>query len=174
MTNELSPALEAQRSVRQVLASLEPKQLAYVEARLRGSVPVVAARLAGYANPDEKAGELEASHLIRTAMTLKRRIEQYEDGITRADVLNWLQEAKDLAANSMEITAAAREVAKIIGANAPVKVEHGGTVKVTQEQIQKLSDEDLAKMAAIDAEFERVPDAESGIAVNQPQGEVHE
>lgn len=145
--------LADQKSLHYLLESIGPKGRLYVEARCRGSVPVVAARMAGFSDPDAKAEELERSDMVRTAIEYAIRAQLHELRITRNDVINGFLDAVRLAESSFEVTAAWREIGKVIGAYAPQKVEISGSVALAKEKLEKLPDEELAKLAAIDAEF---------------------
>lgn len=152
-----------------LLACLDPKQQIYVESRSKGSVPVAAARMAGFKDPDEAALRLEKDLTVRTAIEHGLRVASHAASITRTEVINMLKDAFHLASTSAEMTAAAREIGKIIGAYAPTRVETTHNVKVTQEQIKDMSDEDLSKLA-IDGEFSVVPEEGADAPVPQETG----
>ena len=158
--NPLTKPLADAKSYNYLMAALEPRQRTYVDARCQGSVPVVAARIAGYADPDAMAETLEKDLTVRTALEYAIRKLAHEVNVTRNDVVNMMQDAFRVAATSGEMTAAAREIGKIIGAYAPVEIHTRSDVRITQEKIQGMSDEELARMAAIDGTAERVDDGE--------------
>lgn len=155
-----SPAVVARKSLHYLLESLAPKERLYVEARVRGSVPVVAARLAGYADPDEAARELESREMVRAAVEYGIRVAAYELKITRDDVVNGLLDAIRSASTAGEQIAGWKEIGKLLGHYAPTKSEVSVEHKAGKEAVKKLSDEQLAKMAAVDAEFVRLEDDE--------------
>jgi hypothetical protein len=157
---ELSKPLADLKSYNYLMAGLESRQRIYVEARTNGSVPVVAARMAGYADPDAMAETLEKDLTVRTALEYSIRKLAHEVNVTRNDVINMMQDAFRVAATSGEMTAAAREIGKIIGAYAPIQIHTKSDVRVTQEKLREMTDEELARMAAIDGTAERVDDGE--------------
>lgn len=157
-----TPAVAAQKSLRYLLESLNPKERLYVEARANGSVPVAAARIAGYADPDEEAGRLEKNQMVRQALEYSLRVMAHEQVFTRRDVINGILDAIHVAATAGEKITGYKEIAKIEGHYAPTKVKVEGEIKHTKEAVEKLSDEELAQMAAIDVEFVRLEDEGGG------------
>jgi len=149
-----------QKSFFYLMESLGPKDRLYVEARARGSMPVVAARLAGFSDPDAKSEDLEKNPMVRTAIEYAIRTAIHELRLTRSDVINGLLDAVRAAQSSGDLTMAWREIGKLIGAYAPQKIEHSGEIKITKEQINALPDEELAKMAALPGEFVELQDEE--------------
>jgi len=148
------------KSWRYLMAALEPKQQLYVELRTQGSTPVVAASMAGYADPDATAARLEKDLTVRTAIEYSLRKLSHETQVTRNDVINMFQDAFRVASTSGEMTMAAREIGKIIGAYAPIQIETKSHVHITKEKIAGMSDEELARMAAIEGESTRIEDGE--------------
>lgn len=139
-----------------LMAALDEKQKLYVESRALGSMPVAAARVAGYADPDRAGTSLEADTTVRMAVEVATRLKSREHKITRDTVLQWLQDAYLAASTSTEMVGAAREIAKLLGLYEPQTINVNKTLTLRQEQITQLSDRDLAELAggAIDGEFE--------------------
>lgn len=153
MSTALDVPSTTDKSLRVVLDSLAPKQQLYVSARVQGSMPVVAARLAGYVNPDEAAAELEQDAIVRTAIEYMIRADAHSRKVTRQDVVNGIKDAINIAGTAGEQIAGWREIARIEGHYAPTKVQVGGEVKHIQEQVAGMTDAELAKAAAEDVEF---------------------
>ena len=155
-----SPALVARTSLQHLLESLNPKERLYVQARAQGSVPAAAARVAGYVDPDTKAGELEQNTMVRTAIEYVLRVQAHEQVFTKRDVVNGIHDAIHVAGTAGEKISGWKEIGKIEGHYAPTKVKVEGEIRHTKEAVQKLSDEELAQMAAIEGEFVRLDDSE--------------
>lgn len=146
-----SPVLNAQRLKYYSSQGLSTKEVLYCDNRLSGSPPAVAARMAGLPNPDEESKRLEKSATVRKYMEASIQVETHNRGITRDDVLAGLMDATNMASTATELVAAWREIGKIIGAYEPKKVD----VNITDtRQLQEQSDEDLARLAAIDGEYQ--------------------
>lgn len=145
----MSNILTTQKNLRYLQEALTAQEQIYVEARARGSLPVAAARVAGFKGPDTAAKALEAREDVRLAVEYTIRHDLHKAHYTRSDVIRGFEDAFRAATTSMEMTAAMREIAKIEGHYAPQKAEL--TVRV--EDLAGASDEDLARMAAIDGEF---------------------
>lgn len=151
----MGTALIDLRNLQFVLKTLTAKEQLYLEARLNGSTPVAAARVAGYANPDEKASQLERDDRIATAMTYSLKVQRNQHEWTYDDVMSGFQDAYHNAASATEQVMVLREVSKIRGFYAATKHE----IDVTQkEQLERLDDDKLAEMAAIDADFVELED----------------
>jgi len=116
----------------------------------QGMTVKAAARYAGY--PLAKAVELfQRDDIAETVYTLRQKIEEsLGDVITRDFVGEMILAAHKKAVSATEELAAARDLAKLYGLNAPEK-----TVQVVHhlqriEQLEGLSDSELARLAAID------------------------
>lgn len=144
------------KSLAFLLESLDAKQKLYVDARVNGSVPVIAARVAGYGSPDHAAMELEADPQIRMTLELSVRMKARQTTITREDVVGWMLDAMRNASTSTEQLNAAKEIGKILGHYEPTKIDINKTVTLKKEQISQMGDEDLLKLAkdALDADYE--------------------
>jgi hypothetical protein len=82
------------------------------------------------------------------------RVEARKLSITREDVLAGLMDAVNMAATSAELTGAWREIGKVIGAYAPTEVKVSKRISVVREQVAQMTDEELAKLGAIEGEYE--------------------
>lgn len=151
----MGTALIDQKNLHFVLQMLEPKEQIYLEARLNGSPPVAAARVAGYKEPEFQAQRLESDERMHTAIKYSLRVRVNELQFTRDDVIRGLYEAVQNAATATEQVMAWREIAKILGHYAPTKHQFDIAKK---EQLERLGDEELAEMAAIDADFVELKD----------------
>lgn len=129
--------------------ALGPKERRYCEARMSGAVPVQAARMAGL--DSDQAIEIERKPAVAQALRSTQKLQQYERKLSRDDVLNGLLDATHMASTATELVAAWREIGKVIGAYEPEKKEI--TVR-DQRQIQEMSDDDLARLASIEGEYE--------------------
>ena len=137
------------------LADLTDKQRLYVQARLEGSSPELAARRAGSEVPKKDWRLYEIHPKVQAALQKGREISMQQCGVTRERVSEMLQEAYRNAATAMEQIAAAKELGKLWGVYeaAKVQVEHRlGNVKSEQE-LRALSVADLEALTAIEGEF---------------------
>lgn len=159
-----SPLLTAQRSKSAALSTLSEAEQTYVEARINGSAPVVAARIAGMDPPDERAMALERDERVKQAVAAAVKVATLEKTLTREDVLAGLMDAVNMAATATEMVAAWREVGKVIGAYEPQKIDMTIT---TRQQMEQMDDDDLLRAAAIEGEFELVEFTEADDSQSQ-------
>lgn len=156
----------------QVLLTLTKQQRLFVEARLTGLNIHQAGIAAGVAVAEVNAYRLEKHPGVRAALTAASRMATEKMDLTRDDVLRGLQDAVVAAATSAELTAAWREIGKVIGAYEPEKHEHILRLEdLTLERLQSLPASELAKMAEgnlftiqrdddpLDAEYEVLQDS---------------
>jgi len=138
-----------------VTGELTPKQRLYVEARALGSVPVVAARIAGFKKADMAAVELEADSMVRQALDMQVRVKARERAITREVVLDWMMDAMRNASTSSEQLAAAREIGKMLGFYEPAKVQVNTTIEVRKQELMTKSADELLALAgdSIEGQF---------------------
>lgn len=111
-----------------------------------------AARIAGYSSPSQ-AYAVEKSESVRQALALARSELSTATQIKRADVIEMLMEAYDVAklmAESSSMTAAAREIGKMLGFYEPetIKVELTGAQAGMQHRLRAMSDEELLRIAS--------------------------
>jgi hypothetical protein len=149
----MSQALADQRSYDYLIASLNPKERLYVAARAQGATPVQAAVNAGYAEPGKSADRNEQNLTVRTALEYSLKLAARQARVTRDDVIAGFMDAVRMAGSSAELTQAWREIGKMIGAYEPQRIKVDHTHTITMEQIAALNDDELAELAAIDAEF---------------------
>lgn len=149
----MSQALADQRSYDYLLGSLNPKERLYVAARAQGATPVQAAINAGYAEPTKSADRNEQNLTVRTAVEYSLKLAARQAQVTRDDVIAGFMDAVRMASSSAELTQAWREIGKMIGAYEPQRIKVDHTHTITMEQIAALNDNELAELAAIDAEF---------------------
>lgn len=144
------------------LNDLAEKQQRYVLARVRGFNIRQSAKLAGYTDIDSAGYHLEKHPRIRLVLDAMTKAASNELQLERKDVLDGLMDAVRMAATSTELAGAWREIAKVIGAYEPIKVEHSHR-NVTMEKLAAMSDADLAALAddpnyaVIEGEFAPVP-----------------
>lgn len=155
MTEPLPENLHAERSAAIAWQEMDPAMQTYVEARLAGTPPQPAARLAGYDNPAVRHWELEQDPRVLQYLRAAATARAHRQSVTRQDVLDGLMDATRMAATATELVSAWREIGKLIGAYEPQKYE----VTVNDKrQLQEMSDEQLQQLAAIDGDFEVVSD----------------
>jgi len=151
--NNATSSLSALKTYSFLMEGLGVKERLYVEARAMGSVPVVAARSAGFSESDAKIYRLETDPAIRMAVESAIRIHVHDRTVTRDDVRSGLLDAVRMSANSTELRAAWRELGLLEGHYEPKKVEVKGSMEEIQRAILGSSDDDLAKLAALPGEF---------------------
>jgi hypothetical protein len=140
------------------------KQDAYIEARLDGKSKVESAKIAGYSLNGE--AQIEKSADVRAALQQARTELSSATQIKRADVIEMLKEAYDmakLAAEPAAMTGAAKEIGKMLGFYEPetIKIEHGRSTNSIQRKLMTMSDEELMEIAegtakVIDGDFQRL------------------
>lgn len=148
-----SPIIRQAKRKDTALEQLSSGEVTYVESRLMGNPPVVAARMAGLRNPENEAKRLEKDVRVRDALEASVKMNVYERKLTRDDVLAGLMDAVNMASTATELVSAWREVGKVIGAYEPQKVD---VTHRNQEQMREMSDNELAELAAIEGEYELV------------------
>ena len=148
--HQRSAILQQSRRVASATEILSSKELLYVESRMAGSPPVVAARMAGYEDPDAKAPDLESDARIRQALEELIRFQTAERKLTRDDVLSGFLDATRMAQTATELTGAWREIGRVIGAYEPQKLD----VNVnSMDRLKESSDEELLELAALEGEY---------------------
>lgn len=132
----------------QAIADLTKQQRLFVEARLSGLNIHQAGIAAGVKVPDVNSYRLERHPGVRAALDAASRMSTEKMDLRRDDVLRGLQDAVTAAATSAELTAAWREIGKVIGAYEPERHEHILKLEdLTIERLQTLPTAELAKMA---------------------------
>ncbi len=140
------------------------KQDAYIEARLDGKNKLQAAKEAGY--NVNGVSVIEKSADVRAALEQARSELSSAAQIKRADVLDMLKEAYDmakLAAEPSSMVSAAKEIGKMLGLYEPevIKLETMRSAGTVQRKLMTMSDEELMEIAegsakVVDGEFQRL------------------
>jgi len=140
------------------------KQDKYIEARLDGKNKLQAATEAGY-NVNGVA-LIEKSEDVRAALAEARSELSSATQMKRADVIEMLKEAYDmakLAAEPSSMVSAAKEIGKMIGCYEPetIRIETTRSASNVQRKLMTMSDEELADIAngsatVVDGEFQRL------------------
>jgi phage terminase small subunit len=112
---------------------LSPMQAAFVRLVLEGHTQSQAYRLAGYAPTDTrqtsiKSSQLAATPRIKQALADGRKALADEDVLTRKVMLHALakivtRKGRDAKATSRDVTGAIAQASKMLGCDAPTKVE---------------------------------------------------
>lgn len=158
MANQKQPRKKRGESV------VTEKQDKYIEARLDGKSKAEAAREAGY-NVNGVA-QIEKSADVRAALEQARSELSSVTQIKRAEVIEMLKEAYDmakLAAEPSSMVSAAKEIGKMLGYYEPetIKIETQRGSGTVQRKLMTMSDEELLELAegnvkVIDGEFQRL------------------
>jgi hypothetical protein len=143
---------------------LTEKQDVYVEARMDGASKTQAAKIAGY--KPGASGVVEKSDDVRAALLHARSELSSATQIKRADVLEMLTEAYDmakLAAEPASMIGAAREIGKMLGFYEPevIKLQVSSDQAKLQRKFEVMTDEQLLEIAegkalVVEGEFKRV------------------
>jgi hypothetical protein len=151
----LSPVYSAEQQLRVITESLTTRERTYADARMAGTPPVAAGRVAGLKNPESDSQRLESDDRLRTYLQMAMKYQVTQANITRDDVLNGLMEALPYCTSATEIVKVWTEVGKIIGAYAPKKVDVNQTVN-DPSKLRRMSEEELLEQAGdiVDADYE--------------------
>ena len=134
-----------------MLAALTDLQRGYTEARLHGLAPLEAAKAAGLSHPSIQYHAYEKHPKIAPiiSMATSASMERYQ--LSRDDVVSGFMDAVNAAGSSTELTAAWREIGKMLGHYAPEMHEHRVSVEnMTLNKLETMSDRDLAELAEMD------------------------
>ncbi len=141
---------------------LSPKERIYCENRLSGMSKVASATAAGFASAKKMAYEIETRPHVMEALVAATQIFAEEVGFTRREAHDMLMSAFRNADTAMEQISAVRELIKLHGIAAPVKVEveHTHTHEMLLENMPLKELMQLANMKGItlEGDFERVAD----------------
>lgn len=158
MANQKQPRKKRGESV------VTEKQDKYIEARLDGKSKRQAAIDAGY-NVNGVA-VIEKSADVRAALEQARSELSTATQIKRADVIEMLKEAYDmakLAAEPSSMVSAAKEIGKMLGFYEPetIRIETQRNAGTVQRKLMTMTDEELMEIAegtakVIDGEFQRL------------------
>jgi hypothetical protein len=140
------------------------KQDKYIEARLDGKNKRQASIEAGY--NVSGISVIEKSADVRAALESARAELSSAAQIKRADVIEMLKEAYDmakLAAEPASMVSAAKEIGKMLGFYEPetIRIESARSANSVQRKLMTMSDEELAEIAegtatVVDGEFQRL------------------
>lgn len=137
---------------------LTDQQKAFVKHVLQGKGPVIAARMAGYAQPEAQGPVILKSPKVQQAIqSLYRKHEKAAD-MDRKKVLDGFLDAIDMAkiqADAGTMVAGWREIGRLCGYYAPEvkKIEVSISAKRVMDQLETLSDDDLLKMVEESAQI---------------------
>lgn len=156
---DLAPALQG----------LSEKQRLYVQARLTGMTPIVAARTVGARVPEKSWRVLEHNPAVRKALEQGRELSAKETGVTRKQISDMLVDAYRSATNAGEMVMAARELGKLHGLYEAQKIDVNHKLErvKTEHELRALTVEELEQLVSkapddfIDAEYAEVPRLES-------------
>ena len=158
MANQKQPRKKRGESV------VTEKQDKYVEARLDGKSKRQAAIDAGYSV--NNVAQIEKSADVRAALEQARSELSTATQIKRADVIEMLKEAYDmakLAAEPSSMVSAAKEIGKMLGFYEPetIRIETQRNAGTVQRKLMTMTDEELMEIAegtakVIDGEFQRL------------------
>lgn len=138
---------------------LTEMQAVFVDKVLEGVDGPRAAAAAGYAHPTAQASMVYKTQAVRDALAQARSELSSAAQITRADIIDGIMEAINMARLSADPATMVKgwtEVGKILGHYAPEvkRVEITDSQKRLQSKFEVMSDEDLIKV--IEGEAERV------------------
>lgn len=133
---------------------LLPDEQIYLQARLAGSAPVVAARVAGASSPTEYARRLEADEKYKTALQVALRVNAHRQAITKEDVIDGMMDAVRMSASAFELVSAWREIGKLVHA-----YDHPKKTPTDGVDLEHMTDLELASLGAIEGEFVEFTDA---------------
>jgi len=133
------------------LAALTSQQRLYAEGRLHGLSPPEAAKAAGMAHPTIQCYAYEKHPKIAPLLKLMNSASIQKYNLTRDDVIAGFLDAVSAAGSSTELTAAWREIGKMLGHYEPERVEHTLTVdNMTVNKLETMTEKELLKMSEMD------------------------
>lgn len=139
------------KNVETMLEGLTDMQRGYAEARLHGLSPLDSAKAAGFSHPSIQCHAYEKHPKIAPIinMATSASLERYQ--LSRDDVVSGFMDAVNAAGSSTELTAAWREIGRMLGHYAPEQHEHKVSVEnMTLNKLETMSDRDLAELAEMD------------------------
>lgn len=133
------------------LQFLTDQQRLFVEQIIKGKGPKVAARIAGYANPDIQGYAIVKSHKVSEAIKYLHKKHEKAADMSRKKVMDGMLEAIEMAklqADPGNMISGWREIGRMCGYYAPEvkKIDINITAKRVIDKMETLSDEDLVKM----------------------------
>lgn len=147
----MTKQLVVKKDIETMLSELTDMQRLFAEARLHGLSPLDSAKAAGMSHPNVQAYAYEKHPKIAPIihMASSQSMERYQ--LSRDDVVSGFMDAVNAAGSSTELTAAWREIGKMLGHYAPEQHEHRVAVEnMTLNRLETMSDRDLAELAEMD------------------------
>lgn len=144
-------ATQSGKELAKYLEPLTQIQQIYVRSRLQGMSKVASATAAGITAPHKNAGSIESSEAVKEALRIGRELLATEIMFTRKTAHEMLMTAHALADTATEQIFAIRELIKLHGVAAPEvkELRHQVTGKVEHEEVKRLSDKDLLRLARL-------------------------
>lgn len=130
---------------------LTEQQRIFVDQIIKGAPPVVAARVAGYAQPESQGSTIAKAPKVAAAIKyLYKKHEQAAD-MSRKRVMDGFLEAIDMArmqADAGNMVSGWREIGRMCGYYAPEvkKIDINITAKRVIDKMETMSDEELMRM----------------------------
>lgn len=130
---------------------LTEQQRLFVDQIIKGKPPIVAARIAGYAQPESQATTIAKSPKVAAAIQFLYKRHEAAAQMTRKKVMDGMLEAIDMArlqADAGNMISGWREIGRMCGYYAPEvkKIDINITAKRVIDKLETLSDDDLVKM----------------------------
>lgn len=125
---------------------LDTRETVYVKCRLEGMTQVASARAGGWPDPAREASKIEKRPAVQNAIVKATELFAEEVEFSRKEAHDMLTSAYYNAATAGEQVAAVRELIKLHGVAAPVKVEHEHE-HTHQVQLEHMALDDLMKLA---------------------------
>lgn len=130
---------------------LTEQQKIFVDQIMKGKGPNVAARIAGYSQPDAQGYTIAKSPKVQAAIKYLHKKHEQASQMTRKKVMDGMLEAIDMArmqADAGVMIAGWREIGRMCGYYAPEvkKIDINISAKRVIDKLETLSDADLVKM----------------------------
>lgn len=130
---------------------LTEQQRLFVDSIVKGKAPQVAARIAGYAQPERQGYAIVRSPKVAAAIQYLHKKHEKAADMTRKKVMDGMLEAVEMAklqADPGNMIAGWREIGRMCGYYAPEvkKIDINISTKRVIDKMETLSDEDLVKM----------------------------
>lgn len=148
----MSKKLPAPKTVESLLDQLGPMQRLYAEARMSGLAPLEAAKAAGYSHASIQWHSLEKHPKIAPLIRLmnERGAERYD--LSRDDVISGFMDAVNAASTSTELTAAWREIGRMLGHYSPDQIQVTHQVEnMTLNKLEAMNEDELLQLAEMEA-----------------------
>jgi hypothetical protein len=130
---------------------LTDQQRLFVDQIIKGKAPGVAARIAGYANPEIQGHAIVKSPKVQAAIKYLYKKHEKASDMTRKKVMDGMLEAIDMArmqADAGVMVSGWREIGRMCGYYAPEvkKIDISISAKRVIDKLETLSDEDLLQL----------------------------